>query len=99
MHLTKYGFKIWEGKWAAEDINAKSVSLFLDILAATECVSILQFKIFVEQTVISMLCWKIYVCYYAGILVFRILGKLGRKVGRLYKNSKSPDLTLNYLEK
>ena len=42
--------------WAAENINAKSVSVFLDISAATECVSILQFKIFVEQTVITMFC-------------------------------------------
>ena len=42
--------------WAAENINAKSVSVFLDISAATECVSILQFNIFVEQTVITMFC-------------------------------------------
>ena len=34
--------------WASENINANSVSVFLDISAATECVSIFQFKIFVE---------------------------------------------------
>ena len=42
--------------WATRNINLKSVSVLLYISAATECVPILQFKIFVEQTVINMFC-------------------------------------------
>ena len=55
---------------------------------------LINIAVFFEQTVIAQYIEDNQSQDLYGILVSRILGKLGRKVGRLYKNSKSHDLTL-----